>query len=521
MNLRNLENKWWFPIAEISDKKQVTESIFKKLSDSYFQGKGTYKAKFDDDGFVEWGLIDWNLVAIQFVMTDLGMSYCFMKHESVLDVERAVNTEEVGMCIDLLVKTYEGKIAYINDCRLLCDDSREAGNFALDEECVDVFHYHGDGEYALKDECSYVNNWGEWFITDAEPECVHWSDWNDDYIDEHGDEAHWGYTGRRGEGWFESDEAYNVDGEWYANGDVCDDRGLYWSDRYDEYRSVPDRDEHNASYQSLTRTFRFTPNTKFGIGFEIEKEDCDAYEDVNYSGLYDTNKWMKEDDSSLCDDTGYELITPAFDLFTSDMDNDIKESSELRTLIDADYSTNCGGHVTLSSSEHSANELLEGVGGFIPLFYSLYNGRMECDYCRPKKKWEYHRAGGRGAVNLRGNKSVSAADGNVFGAIEFRMFSAVQSVKNLMWRRDLLRIVANNINSSERDVLRMLMNPSSLLFKHLIKVYSVERIVDKISLFVSYSKDYNATKLNMPDLEALRKKLKNGSNDESTSELGA
>ena len=90
-----------------------------------------------------------------------------------------------------------------------------------------------------------------------------------------------------------------------------------------------------------------------------------------------------------------------------------------------------------------------------------------------------------------------------------------------MWRRDLLRIVANNINSSERDVLRMLMNPSSLLFKHLIKVYSVERIVDEISLFVSYSKDYNATKLNMPDLEALRKKLKNGSNDESTSELGA
>lgn len=519
MNISDLENKWWFPIAETSTK---TESILKALEVVMMQGKGDYKEKHDENFLIDWKLIDWNLVAIQFVIKNNNMNFCLMTHQSVLDTERAINTKEVGLCIGVLCETYDANIEYTKDCVLLCDESREPGEFALRDYCTNVSFYHGDGEYALTDECCRVDSSGEWFISNSEGDNIHWSNWNDEYIDENCDDVHYGYTGSSAnESWFYSDDAWNIDGEWYANGDVCSERGLYWSERWDEYRSRPDRDEKNASYQSLTRTFRFTPNTKFGIGFEIEKEDSDAHDDVDYNDVYDDNKWMKEDDSSLCEETGYELITPAFDLFTSDIDNDIEKSSELRDLINAEFSTNCGGHVTLSSSGHSASELLEGIGGFIPLFYSLYNGRMECDYCRPKKKWEYHRAGGRGAVNVRGNKSVSAADGNVFGAIEFRMFSAVRSVKNLMWRRDLFRIVANNINSSERDVLRMLMNPSSLLFKHLIKVYSVDKIVDKISLFVSYSKEYNATKLNMPNIEALRRKLNNGSNNESTSELGA
>jgi len=177
--------------------------------------------------------------------------------------------------------------------------------------------------------------------------------------------------------------------------------------------------------------------------------------------------------------------------------------------------------LTFSSSEYTANELIEGVAGFIPLMYAMYNGRLCNSYCEPKQKWVYHRGSGRDAVNIRGNRSVSEADGKVFGAVEFRLFSAVRSVSNLLWRRDFMKIVANNINKSEKDVLRMLCNPNSLLFKHLIKVYDTDKIVNKVQMFVRYSKEYNFRKLQMPDLDALREKLKQSNNNDSTNELGA
>ena len=208
-------------------------------------------------------------------------------------------------------------------------------------------------------------------------------------------------------------------------------------------------------------------------------------------------------------------------MFDDRLDKDIEESSSLKELIEAQFSTNCGGHLTFSSSDYTANELLEGVAGFIPLMYALYNGRLGNHYCEPKQKWVYHRGSGRDAVNIRGNRIAPKTNGKVFGAIEFRLFSAVRNVKNLMWRRDLMRIIAKNINKSEKEVLRMLCSPKSLLFKHLIKVYSADKIIEKIRLFVEYSKQYNFRKLDMPDTDALKNVFNKSNNKNSTNELGA
>ena len=118
---------------------------------------------------------------------------------------------------------------------------------------------------------------------------------------------------------------------------------------------------------------------------------------------------------------------------------------------------------------------------------------------------------------------MAEAAHKTFGAFEIRIFSAGIDVKNLLWRRDLVRIMVENFGKSEKDVLRLLMNPKSKLFRHLIKVYNVQRMVDKISLYVSHSKTYNHKVITMPDLTELLNKLKESlhNNNDSTNELGA
>ena len=65
--------------------------------------------------------------------------------------------------------------------------------------------------------------------------------------------------------------------------------------------------------------------------------------------------------------------------------------------------------------------------------------------------------------------------------IEFRIFPAVRSKQNAIWRIDLVKIFVKNINCGEIDVLKMMVNEKSPLHKHLMKVYTKEEIDSLIS----------------------------------------
>lgn len=542
MNNYSLNNKWYTPREENIEQEGMT--TFKVLKDVLIYMKDHFQQL--PGGKIDLNTItmkinhpDWTWIDIVNDLDDVAIFFderfdeAFGEKIIVFDVKdfkdvpngaSAVTTEYIGLYSGLLVETCNGDVEYENDCVELCDESDNAREYDLKSNCV-YSSYH-DG-WIQDSESRYVDCCGDYFQEDNQPDTVHWSDWNDTYVDSESDYVYYGITNHRGhEGWFyNEDYAYcegGGDGVYYASGEVAEDNGCRWSSTRSAW-VIGNDDEENAEYQSQERVFRFTQNTVFGIGFEIEKEDYDAVENRWYP-LYDSTGWAKENDSSLDCESGYELVSPAFDLFDDRLDKDIENSSVLRSLINANHGTACGGHLTFSSCEYTANELLEGVAGFIPLLYALYNGRLNNGYCEPKQKWVYHRGSGRDAVNIRGNRMVDNTGGKMFGAIEFRLFSAVRSVTNLQWRRDLMRIIAKNINKSEQDVLRMLCNPKSLLFKHLIKVYSVDKIVDKIRMFVEFSKQYNFRKIDMPDLDAVREKLKKSSNknqNDSTNELGA
>jgi hypothetical protein len=78
-----------------------------------------------------------------------------------------------------------------------------------------------------------------------------------------------------------------------------------------------------------------------------------------------------------------------------------------------------------------------------------------------------------------------------------------------------MRIMIDNINKSEMQVLRMLVNSKSKLHIHLRKVFSVDKMIDKIEKFVKYSDEFNNVKLPKVNTD----KLKNQDDIDKTNDL--
>lgn len=301
-----------------------------------------------------------------------------------------------------------------------------------------------------------------------------------------------------------------------ANGyELCEVRNDWV--KKDEAQKQP-----NAMYHQMMRKHGHqwkcdSQTTDFTIGFEIEKEDEDMKYKYPYQQLFDETGWIKESDSSLCDLGGYELVSPVFNLMDNSMDKEIANHRGLQDLINATYNTqvatedeiedgdwdgypeleegdnvpSCGGHINIGSKIYSPIQLFYGLKGFLPLLYSIYNVRVERTYSEAKKIDGY--------LNSRGSNDHHSALQIKKNVIELRIVSAVRNVRNLLWRRDLVRLMVKNINKSEQEVLRMMLNPRSLLYKHLRKVYkSDERYMKKCNDFVRFSEKYNDVKL--PDI---------------------
>lgn len=372
----------------------------------------------------------------------------------------------------------------------------------------DVFHSSEIGE-------DYYDN--KFLLCDSNELNLRWSDYNSCYVSTYGDDrVCYGIISSYGdEGYFISDEyvtAYDTD-EIFADGDIADSCGCWYNEDDGEwYRRRP---RYNADYHSLGRkTTNCFSNAVWRIGFEIEKEDEDAMQSYPYQELYNNTHWIKENDGSLgCG--GYELISPTMDLFSTYLDNMLSDYSSLRSLINADYGIDsCGGHINLSSTQYNRHQLFEGMSGFLPLLYAMYQNRMEESYCKAKSKHRYYDGEKYSAVYLRDTH------------LEFRIFPAVRNVNNLLWRRDLIRIMCENINADEMTVLKMMVNTKSKLYKHLRKVFTQEKIIDKVSLFLTYSGDLNNKKITpsksfLKKFDELKKKKDNINPSGSTDQLGA
>jgi hypothetical protein len=340
-----------------------------------------------------------------------------------------------------------------------------------EQDSLDIIFADYDGEYAYSSDCTYG------------------------IVDRRGHEGYWLDT------YHDHEAVYsNRDCIHFIDSQVARERDYIFDDNQDDWVHIDDYEGDNdddegedtssyvKSYHGYSRQFVCDSSAAWKFGVEVEKEDYDAKTMEYPDTIYNAVKWCKESDGSLNDYSGFELVSPVYDIM--DKDTWLRDFSHplIEPLLNAKHSSSCGGHIHISSSMYTPDEIMLGLSGFLPILYSLYKKRMFADYARTKKKYQY-------LTEKTKRASVYVQD----RTCEFRIFPAVRSKDNLIWRLDLLRIFIDNFNASERDVLKMLCNTSHPLHIHIRSMVGDDKMTEKIDEFIGFSKTWNNFNLDNDD----------------------
>jgi hypothetical protein len=356
------------------------------------------------------------------------------------------------------------------------------------------------------DEAKYTTDNRCFHEDEASDYNIVWAENIDEWADE--DDCLWGvYNSRGREAWLynDGDLVYcDENSTYYSSEAVANANDIYYHDgQYRHSDNIHDEDDDDycvRDYHHFSRVSKYgreTPN--FTVGFEIEKEDRGAKCGNDAQDIYDATKWCHEKDSSLDSYSGFELVSPILDLY--DTDTLLKEFNHpmIKPLINASWSSeSCGGHINVGSSKYNSEQLANGIVGFFPLLYAMYPNRLDKSYSQAKSKHRYFE-----------NKDKYSSVLIKPNVVELRIFPAVRGVDNLMWRVGLVRLMVENLYKSELDVLKMMLNTRSRLYKHLSKVYTPEKMIDKVSMFIKYSNIYNGTMLEFPTKKENKTKTNN------------
>jgi hypothetical protein len=262
----------------------------------------------------------------------------------------------------------------------------------------------------------------------------------------------------------------------------------YWHDDEGEWYSYPSeefvRGYHNGSYQTLD----FDNKSKYKIGYEIEKEDECIRNSIDIDDFENETDhiWRKEKDGSLDSDSGYELISPTFEFNIDKIFEHIEDNEQLVAHINAGTSTSCGGHIHLSESGLSGEELFEKIKGYTPLFYALYYGRVDKNYSKAKSNRDLQNENEKyQAIKIHHDR------------VEFRIISAVPNVKTLKWRSKLLMMILQNPTN---DIIKAYYNVDTKFTKLLKQTYSDEKLLEVKNRFVKYTRQFEGLIVNQTKL---------------------
>lgn len=267
-----------------------------------------------------------------------------------------------------------------------------------------------------------------------------------------------------------------------VNGDIRDkDDVYYWEsdgEFHDEEEPKDDsyvREYHESGYQSVF----FTENPKHFIGFEIEKEDEKIKESIN---ICDFEKsvpigWRKEKDASLNNRSGYELISPKYELNVDNIFEIIEGNNVLKNHINANYSLACGGHINISEEGLTGEEFFEKIKGYTPLIYALYYQRINTKFCKGKSNADLKEAKEKNqAIRIHSNR------------VEYRIISAVPDIETLNWRCRLMDFIVNNPKNCPEKVFFLFKTKMQSLIK---EMYATEEELKELEVrIISYTLDF-------------------------------
>lgn len=237
------------------------------------------------------------------------------------------------------------------------------------------------------------------------------------------------------------------------------------------------------SYHSGVKRLNFTEKDattdiekKFSIGIEVEKSLCVPWS-VSVQELYEDTGFIFERDGSISN--GYEMITPTMSLFSP---KTIERLEEMSNYINHPYTENCGGHIHFSEEGLNDFEVYDKYKGFFPLLFAMYKVRvLNNSYCKSStpakakgKNDRYY------AITLRGNR------------LEFRLFSAVSNLQQLIWRITLLQIMTKLYAGRPVSFVVESLLREGELSKHLRKVYTTnDRYYTLLADTLTMSRNYD------------------------------
>jgi hypothetical protein len=261
---------------------------------------------------------------------------------------------------------------------------------------------------------------------------------------------------------------------------------FYWESD-GSYRDEPENEDDSEEYlrgyhDGRYKTLSFTKSPKFLIGFEIEKEDETVKESI-YIDEFESNcpLWRKERDGSLNSDSGFELISPAFELKPKLIKEHITTNETLISHINADKGHSCGGHINLSEVGKTGLEFFESIKGFTPLIHALYHKRINVNYSKGKSNADLI------SENAKYQSIKIHSD-----RVEFRIISAVPNVETLLWRCELMNLITKNQTSDTKQAFFLI---HTVLRSHLAKMYKKDRMNELIDRVVKFTLEFEGIKL--------------------------
>jgi hypothetical protein len=234
------------------------------------------------------------------------------------------------------------------------------------------------------------------------------------------------------------------------------------------------------------------------FGFEAEKQDYDFRDRDNAIKLAFQTGFKKERDGSL-GDGGFELISPVLPLNDDNVINEVL--APVRDILDAGTTDKCGGHINVSINGQSSKDILKKVKGSLPIFYSIYEKRLNNTYCGAYPFSTYLRSPRKYQAFYLKNNDI----------LEFRIFPAIKNNTILKNRIDLMRIVLNDLyGKTHNKVILEMAKKNSKLYNFMLNVVcngDMDKFKSKIKSFIVMSAKYKCGIVTIPTIKKVEKML--------------
>jgi len=241
----------------------------------------------------------------------------------------------------------------------------------------------------------------------------------------------------------------------YCDADDC----YYYNPDEMPGSSSRDTEDHINEYHHSPSPMDLSRGSQFRIGFEIEKDDFDGNTDEGeYVGSFSLFKGFETDSS--CGVEALTHILPLSPLRSSKRKEMFAFMDGASDIINADCEGkrtngvhNCGGHIVLSWKDNPHKKLFNAIRLNLSVVMALYRYRMKNTYCNGNKSLLIDWNGSYPMVRLKPR----------FNAVEIRLPSRVQNVKQLKLRYDLMYIILDHsINKKDKTFIDLLnkLNPT-------------------------------------------------------------